>query len=570
MINKTYVVNGKKIDFKKSDYLAQGGQGIVYRKGTFAYKIYHDPQNMIPEEKIKELMTLNRDNILGPKEVIYDTRGLACGFVSKFIDGTIPIARLITKAYRDKVKFSEQDTVSLVRNIQETVSFIHSKNFLIVDLNELNFLTDKKHEIPYFLDVDSYQTPKHKASALMESVRDRLVKNNQFTTGSDWFSYAVVVFQLYIGIHPYKGMHPNYGPNEWQKRMDDGVSVLESGVMLPKSCRPFSVIPKPHFDWFKRVFLKNERLAPPLPDGEIQVVSTEIQIVLGTETFTAVRMGKYKETIIRVLTIGGENYSIGQKNIYISTLGQSSAREIENYGQVEIIMGGDSGETLSALRKGKDITICKVRKKIGDDGFVANVEADHMMSRGGRLYTVVGNAIHEHAFIQGKNKILHSLKLVGNCFPNSVHVYDGVIYQDALGEPIFFIPYDEGKAFFDIIKEVADYRIIEAKSEDNVLVIIGEKSGKYNRFVIVFDSKYKKYTIRITEDISYQGINFTKIPGKVGILLSKDDEVEIFMDNSAVKTVSNPPFDAGMKLFNSREKVFFINGSEVYQVEMKK
>jgi len=71
------------------------------------------------------------------------------------------------------------------------------------------------YKTPIFLDVDSYQTPSFHADALMESVRDPLIQNNKFTELSDWYSFGIVVFQMYIGIHPFKGRHPNFKKNEW-------------------------------------------------------------------------------------------------------------------------------------------------------------------------------------------------------------------------------------------------------------------------------------------------------------------------------------------------------------------
>jgi len=249
------IENNGKVNLTDRDFLAAGGQGSVYKYKDFAVKIYHDPKQMIPVKKVRELSTLNCDNILAPSLLVFDSSHHPIGFAMPFAKGTEVICKLFTTGFRNQIGFNEQATTDLVKKIQQIVAQVHSNKCLIVDLNEFSLLVDsKKYEKPYFCDVDSWQTPSYPALALMESVRDRLIKQNKWTELSDWFSFAIVAFQLYIGIHPYKGMHPDYSPKDWIQRMQDGVSVFDKKTIIPPSCRPFSVIPKAHFNWFQEIF----------------------------------------------------------------------------------------------------------------------------------------------------------------------------------------------------------------------------------------------------------------------------------------------------------------------------
>ena len=64
----------------------------------------------------------------------------------------------------------------------------------------------------------------------MMSIRDPLTPKNGFNKLTDWYSYAIVTFQMYIGIHPFKGIHPDYKPKDLELRMKDGASVFDKKV----------------------------------------------------------------------------------------------------------------------------------------------------------------------------------------------------------------------------------------------------------------------------------------------------------------------------------------------------
>ena len=64
-MKKTLKVFTKKGDVTLThrDYIAEGGEGAVFRKGGLAYKIYHDSSKMIPVAKIKELQGIKKENV---------------------------------------------------------------------------------------------------------------------------------------------------------------------------------------------------------------------------------------------------------------------------------------------------------------------------------------------------------------------------------------------------------------------------------------------------------------------------------------------------------------------------
>jgi DNA-binding helix-hairpin-helix protein with protein kinase domain len=141
----------------------------------------------------------------------------------RYVDRTYALCQVFPGSFRTRHGFSTDAALRLVRRLQEGVRTVHSHGILIVDLNEMNFLVSDSFGEIYFIDVDSYQTPSFPATALMESVRDRHAK--RFSTSTDWFSFAIVSFQMFVGIHPFKGTYaPLQGVIEKDKKLDARMS----------------------------------------------------------------------------------------------------------------------------------------------------------------------------------------------------------------------------------------------------------------------------------------------------------------------------------------------------------
>lgn len=253
MKQEVFIKNVGNITLTDKNYVGSGGEATIYKHQNMAIKLYHDHKKSIPEAKINELSIISATNVCKPLHTVYDSKNRLIGYCMSFIKDTQPICKLFTKSFRDSNSISHADIIDIVKFIQKTIGIIHDDQCLIVDLNEMNLLVSSDFETPIFIDVDSYQTKSFRATAIMDSIRDRTVKNNNWTELSDWYSFAILAFQLYIGIHPYKGKHPKYKANEWIKRMDDNISVFDKDTSLPAICNDFTVIPSRHLDWLKKM-----------------------------------------------------------------------------------------------------------------------------------------------------------------------------------------------------------------------------------------------------------------------------------------------------------------------------
>src|ERR1051326_3145868 len=298
-----YFVRSKgEIRLGKTEFKAQGGEGSVYVKGPNAYKIYSDPSPCITQAKIDELSAVIQPNIIRPLELIIDSRNRPVGYSMRSAGKAYSLCQLFPKAFRQRNNITPDLMLRLVRQLQTGVSHIHSRGILIVDLNEMNFLVASDFGELFFIDVDSYQTPSFPATVLMESVRDRHAKT--FSSDSDWFSFAVVSFQMFVGIHPFKGTYPAFqhlpdNATKLDARMRANVSVLHTGVSVPSACLPFSVIPPNYLDWYRAVFEQGRRLAPPQAvQAVVSVVGPPLTQATASRRFEIIEVREFDSEII--------------------------------------------------------------------------------------------------------------------------------------------------------------------------------------------------------------------------------------------------------------------------------
>lgn len=574
MNQKVKIGSGGIVTLTDKNYKAAGGEAAIYVSGGKAYKLYHDPvHKQLPPKKMQELAAIGNHQVVVPQDIIFDTStGKPLGYTTNFVDNVEPLLKLFTRTFKDANGITPQMINQLVKDMQLVVTDVHKAQCLVVDLNELNVLAGIAASTitPWFIDTDSYSTPSFKATAIMDSVRDRRVTvydkagvmHYNPDMESDWFSWAILAFWLYSNIHPFRGTHPNYKPKDKAKQMDDGISVFHSGVRVPPSVNNFNVIPPRHLDYFKRVFLNNERGIPPLADSTIPLlVPTQVVTIKGTDKLLVSEVAAYTSPIQAITTIMGMYYVATKTHIY------ANQKEIGKHNAKHILLAQATDGTLITAQQDNSNKI-KFQELTKADP-VGTASSDNMFARNNAFYTISRGKLVENSFTAFGNKIVHRVKEVENLSTISATMYDGCVIQDLLGKMYLTLPYKLGSCFSKHIPQLDGYRIVGAKAEKNVVVIIGEKKGQFDRFIIIYNRDFTTCDVRKTDDIAYDTINFTVMDNGVCILLASDSELELFASATQYETLPNPPFDATMRLFSTSDGIFFINGNSYHQVKRK-
>jgi hypothetical protein len=157
--------------------------------------------------------------------------------------------------------------------------------------------------------------------------------------------------------------------------------------------------------------------------------------------------------------------------------------------------------------------------------------------------------------------------------PNATKIFDGVIMQNLLGRFYASIFPAAGYCYQIGIPELDHHKVIDAKYEKNVLVVIvTRRTGEYDRLVLRFSSDNQTYDLRKTENITYTGINFTVNDVGVCTLLNEEEKLEAFSNkqNGAVKILDDPAIDGDMRLYHSGTKIIFAKKNKLYSIAMRK
>lgn len=561
--NITVIVKGKKTTLSDSDYIAQGGQGVVYAKGNAVFKIYHDPAQLIPEDKIDELSVLDElKNVIIPSYSIFDSKtNKRIGFVMPYIRDTEFLCKLFVANFKKQNKISPNDIVDLVKSMQDTLIGIHEKGVVVGDYNEMNFLVDKQFKIPYYIDTDSYQTPSYKCNAIMESVRDPQLPMGEFTEYSDWYSWAIVSFQLYTGIHPFKGKHAKYKMNDLTNRMADGVSVFDDDVSVPKFVN-FTGIPKAHLEWYKKVFIDGERSIPPYSDGVINYALIQ-NVYLDPDADVLAEL---------LYTVGGAiidtHWRSGGHHILTTTgfyYGEKKKVEFDTEVDRGKIITIPTGEFIFIVEKDKVVYAFDEDKNL-----IKKFDMDY------QSYSVFNNCLYviqESGLIQYSFEYIGKLKMipkpVSTININSSKIFSGIVLQELYGKYKAIIPYEYNECSSIHIKELKTNRVHDAKRVGRWLFILAEtSSGDLDFYKIYFNDNFTKYEIKVEQNVGFRNINAMVRPNGMVVLNTENEQLELFFDLTQAKVITDSPVQNHLKLVDGKTSCF-VDDDKIYSIRMQ-
>lgn len=550
----------------KNDYIGGGGEGSVYRKDKLAFKIYNQGKLIIPQKKIDELSAITNDNVLAPIARIYKSN-TAIGYAMKYIPKTEYLCKLFNRGFRERNKITQKDITTLVKFLQTTLSDIHKCGILVVDFNEMNFLYKKisGEYTPIFIDVDSYQTQSFPATALMESIRDRHTRG--FNEGSDWFSFAVVAFELYIGVHPYKGKHPDYSPKDWAQRMIDNVSVFNPKVSLPASCQDLSVIPKSQMEWFKAVFEKKERSVPPLP-GVVPHITPDVVVTVESSAKYNIDTDMIcQETIDDAAYFDGKLYSVTKDGVvYVSGCPTHTAKISGSNFRFCCVEGGSY--PILIYEAGDDLCFYdfSAQKTIDKSRF------ERWFVSGHNLY-IIDNRLLEIVFKNVGGKIL---KFVKNNFQfSSVYrVGRNAVVQDIVGHCFLWMN-NGGMARNYQIEQLYQCKILDVFASQNQALVLYEKGGRYYKSLIntQLGKDDKNFFTVLDDDASPgDGTGFLVLNKGLTVLpLREKVEMRAFLKGQyKINIIDGNPIPSHAQMVSDGDNVCFYFGNRFMRVGVAK
>ena len=576
--NTQVILEGKgPLTLRQNDYLATGGEGTVYKVNGMAIKLYTDSDKMIRDNitgKIKKLSAFVHPYISIPQGLVFFANK-PIGFYMPFVEGE-PLSRIFTNDFRMREGLGDRDAVRLVDRMRDVVRFAHDNGAILVDPNEFNWLAylkgNDKPE-PRIIDVDSWVLGKMPASvAIMPSIRDWHTKG--FNQLSDWFSWGVVSFQVFVGIHPYHGTLDGFARNNLEARMKAKASVFSNGVRLNRAVRDFSCIPNALRDWYEETFQTGKRTIPPSSFDTAVAKAAVTQVVKTINSSGSLVFDKiYSKTGDEVMHIwpcgvvllkSGELVELRLKRI-IGKLNSTVGEVIKE----------DGGWLIADWVNGQVVYTYVNESSLQSELLVLAIKSHHILRYENRLFVITDGGLTEIFFkVMGLSmqtgKAIIAVGQTWGAMVNSTKWFDGVGIQDAMGAMYAIVPFSDKSCTQIRVRELDGLKTISAKAGNRYIVIIAaDKNGEYYKLELVTNREYTSYQISKTV-VDSPDLNVVLLPKGVGVTIVDDGELTIFVPTSGVvNKVSDKYITTDIALANWDDRVLYIRKGEIWGVRFK-
>ncbi|TBL69771.1 protein kinase domain-containing protein [Paenibacillus thalictri] len=228
IVTSAIIGNGRAVYL--GDELGRGGEGSVYEvksDSTVVAKVYHQSISVLKQEKIKTMVGLKNESLLGfttwPVDVLRNSNNQIIGFLMPRLAG-----KAIHSLYSPKTRLNEFPKATFpflihtAANLARAFATVHESGHVIGDVNHGNFYVTDKGTV-MIVDCDSFQIVSHGTQYKCE-VGIPMYQPPEFqsissfrdvdrTYNHDNFGLAVFIFLLlFMGRHPFSGRY--LGPGD--------------------------------------------------------------------------------------------------------------------------------------------------------------------------------------------------------------------------------------------------------------------------------------------------------------------------------------------------------------------
>ncbi len=559
------------VELQPRDHMITGGEGSIYKKNNTVIKLYTDSDKMSRDGMLEKIIALKRVEhpfIVTPENIVTDRSGIPIGYYMPFVMGE-PITRVFTNDYRARSQFGDDDAHILVDRMRTVVQHVHSKNVIMVDANEMNWLVDehKKHAPePRAIDVDAWAIDRWQARVIMPSIRDWHAK--KFGALSDWFAWGIVTFQVYTGIHPYKGRLPGYVQHDLVKRMQDNASVFHSNVRLNHAVRDFGSIPAALRIWYEDVFAKGKRAVPPSPFDVGKIVPVCGRVAHAqTTTHGMLIFEKMHESASQIVQVFDDGVVLCADGSLVDVIRR---KKICTIGQKHVaVVTRQDGWFVASCEN--DMLTCRfIDLHTGSEEIVdVAIAAQNIMSVQKRMFIVNERGLTEIVLSRMK-KVLISTGNTWPTLPYATKWFSGVGVEDVMGHVHLVIPFGERACTTIRAKELDEITPVAGYGGTRFVTIVGlDSQGMYHKYEFHFDAEYRAYDVW-SDVVDHAELVITTLPKGVCATIVEDGTLDIFVPSHGAHTkVSDGFIKTGTHLAHIDNTVIYTDDHTVWRVRMK-
>jgi hypothetical protein len=543
----------------KREFVAQGGEGSVYAVGNTAIKVYADAGLALPLGKLTELSGIGDARVIRPLELVTSPSGGVVGYAMRYVPDTRPLCALIPAAYRARQGLDDAAMLGLLGALRDVVCAVHAAGVLIVDLHEMNVLVGPNHRDVYAIDVDSWQTRSYPATALLDQARDWLAAPGAWSEQTDWYSYAVLAFQLLVGMHPFKGKHATVKGIE--ARAKSGLWAFSTDVQRPSAASRLDRLPPGWAQWFEGVFCRGERSAPPV-GGQLPAAVPRAALVAPDALMLDV-LAELAGDVVDVVDRGGPVVIRTTDGVTVDGLRLTDAAP------GEVVVGFDSlGKPVVGTWYDGALSVVDHAGR----PLPLSMDVHEVMAHDGRIVVRSGDRLVELRALAGARGVLLLPHVVGRVLPHATRLFPGCAIQGLFGATLLSVLPAAGRCHQLHVPELDGRGVIDARLSGTVLMVLATRGGRYDRLVLRFAEDFSRYDVSVVAEVSPVGLAFVTLGSGVCVCLAEDDAIELFSSrpgSSRFKRIDGSGLDVGRRLFERGGRVAVARGSTLFRLSMR-
>lgn len=552
MANYKTKAKNESVTLTSQHYLTEGGEGQIFVKNGIAYKIYFQGKEP-PEGKLQELQRIKNENVIVPTDILLDSKtNNYVGNSMPFLDNSeyFSLAQVIPNAFWQRNNISHNSISCLIEHFKNTLKDIHKANTLLVDINEFNFLVDKAVKEIFCIDTNSYQTENYPATAIMEANRDWQHKN--FTTLTDWFSFGILTFYVYTGIHPFRGGSTNLTGSldeVTKERILKNISVLNSKVKYPKrAVRDFSLIPKNWYDWYYNEFEKGLRNPP--PDNFNQVLPATVKKYdISSDCLILTLIKEFEQEIIQLDKIGGQKLVLTKDYVFLDN-SKYNRKDAEKF----------------IVRDNRLMPVKINNNRLFVDNAESQFECSDFFISNNSVYGKCSDKICRIDFLGSKmiqSAVSEISSLTGKCYGYQ----DGFALQNLAGET-YLILVDSNSSYQIKIPQLIKHSVINAEKSGDYIIGYSRRNNEYYHFQL----KLKDFALENCEIVKVNGISDIRfIQHKSGSLISLFADTLVLSSGNKNRIIKDKFFtnNSNIQFVEVNGEMYFSNGKNLFKGKLK-
>lgn len=185
---------------------------------------------------------------------------------------------------------------------------------------------------------------------------------------------------------------------------------------------------------------------------------------------------------------------------------------------------------------------------------------------GAALYPVILETIlTQIEFIKIGKMLSLSFGQSWDVLPFATKVFDGVCYQDTLGQPYLIVP---GVAFVHA-PELQGFKIIKARKQHNVITVVGYCEGQNELFTFVLNKTFNQY-VCYREPIEDKDLNIAILKKQLAVLIPDDGKLKLkSLADGKERLLNDKAIDSDFQLSSEDNTTVFSIGNKLFKLTLK-